>query len=565
MPCRSKRRQSLAHVYETTPNVRQKHFPSVKQTVRSKASECSSTGKRQQTITQMNPFNTIFHPDPNQENINYYDDAKDILGEPEQPERASKRRRVSPGNTPVPRMTRSGKKRITASAPAASHKAGHIDKAEDDLLPKSEDAALMPPPKTPKPKRQREIPSSQSPADSPISTSSLRSQRAISRSPLKEKSRNISLQTFSSKSVRWRGKREIPDSMENTVDRGSLSSDGNLETIATSCFKGLDGNGLRDPARIRGLDEKDENELEIRSSVGYNVQPSRKTEIFDSEEENACSSDSMQFGETQRALTTKDTYSSQDAEDDDFLRTEVKLPKLPVRHGSVPSNASGPNRSTQHVSTRATEDVTESSIPLDEVESKGFLNVPTLPQHPTESQEASHQLIDDLRRATQPHPGVETESQFENAWQSYQCRPAEEPKPESPVQYVRSSQAEGIEGVVQELMTVPTQPLERPHADGFVKPSRLPVAPSQATTIDVTQFSARGGPLHSSPALHSSPMPPQSTSPTASPQETDPWAPGYEWEGGKLRDSQLLPASLMEDSLVAPPDAWDMEQELEPD
>ena len=47
-------------------------------------------------------------------------------------------------------------------------------------------------------------------------------------------------------------------------------------------------------------------------------------------------------------------------------------------------------------------------------------------------------------------------------------------------------------------------------------------------------------------------MPPSSSSPLLVNRKVDPWA-GYEWNGVRLTESQLLPDSLMDDSQVGPP------------
>lgn len=194
---------------------------------------------------------------------------------------------------------------------------------------------------------------------------------------------------------------------------------------------------------------------------------------------------------------------------------------------------------------------------------------PTTPpnhiERPSNFDEISAQLLADLRRETQPC-GLQTESQFEKGWICYtpadDMHPDPEPLPSSP---------KDIEQPSSSLMTIPTQ-LIHPPITSPPKFYKAPVPPSQATTVDVTQPSPRNMQMSSQAITERSPrklppssqtypsspppIPPPSSSPLTG-RKSDPWE-RYQWNGVRLTESQLLPASLMDDSLAGPP-GWSQE------
>ena len=95
---------------------------------------------------------------------------------------------------------------LPTSPPAQSHRSSE---------------SMMPPPRTPRTAVKTEIPSSQSPSNTPLSMHSRRSTRNYSRSPLKEKSNNRRmikpLHTNGEKGVRGTPKLEVRDTFEGNI------------------------------------------------------------------------------------------------------------------------------------------------------------------------------------------------------------------------------------------------------------------------------------------------------------------------------------------------------------
>ncbi|KAI4256747.1 MAG: hypothetical protein L6R42_006046, partial [Xanthoria sp. 1 TBL-2021] len=166
------------------------------------------------TITQMDPFRQ-----------QVYSDEHHLHSDTEPPDPPSRRKkRKSTSTTPVARtvQTRSAKKR---AAEADAQKGLEFSPSEDEHqssiarappLPESQDVT-MPPPKTPTTVRRKVIPSSQSPADTPISARKRSSRNIQDITPLKERSVNTpskSQATSRRKSVLWAPKLEVADSTD---------------------------------------------------------------------------------------------------------------------------------------------------------------------------------------------------------------------------------------------------------------------------------------------------------------------------------------------------------------
>ena len=228
MPGRSKTRKFLVHHDETTPNFRQALFPTQKQTLRTPCAPWSAPSRRQQTITQMQPFLPLYHPSQLQEDMCYEDDLNDIS---EEPVREMKRRKIVSEETPR-RVTRSAKKQAAASAPSKKNKEVVKDTQNDKTGPMQTKKSMPPPPVTTKRPIRRVIPSSESTLGTPLSTRSQRSVRDTSRSPLKEKSTNIILSTPKplSKARVMPLRTEVPDSMEYEDEISQMKD---LERVVT--------------------------------------------------------------------------------------------------------------------------------------------------------------------------------------------------------------------------------------------------------------------------------------------------------------------------------------------
>lgn len=102
-----------------------------------------------------------------------------------------KQGKVSEPDGSATKQTRSSQRRAVETI--ASNEDGGVQGHMSDTDEKIDlsNTIPVPLPKTPQPSRRKEIPCSQSPADTDLSTQSLRSLREVSRSPLKERSTNV--------------------------------------------------------------------------------------------------------------------------------------------------------------------------------------------------------------------------------------------------------------------------------------------------------------------------------------------------------------------------------------
>ncbi|KAL8644141.1 MAG: hypothetical protein Q9210_007405, partial [Variospora velana] len=177
----------------------------------------------QTTITQMDPFRRQLHPE---------DDPQELKVEHsslvDTPPRTTGRRRLShtPASSKV--QTRSAKKkileaesvkRVTKSPALRGPEVFHPEQETDTSLPESQ-GVRMPPPATPKRTRRKVIPSSQSPADTPLSSHRHKWKDSTGNSemtPLQERSANTPSRTRVSsrrKTVQWAPKLLVADSTD---------------------------------------------------------------------------------------------------------------------------------------------------------------------------------------------------------------------------------------------------------------------------------------------------------------------------------------------------------------
>ena len=563
------------------------HFPISKRTVNARRPAWSAPSKRQQTITQMDPFRSLYHPEVDEDELQYDDDVKDIH---RNPPRGSKRRKMGATEPPMRSASTSGAKAIALDTALRSSKVIQFkeEPVQRDRTEYGEDpqeSRTMPPPlKTPTSTRQKEIPSSQSPADTPLSSLSRRSMRDVSKSPLKEKSANIATARGSSprKSVKWAYKKEVADSLENDeacslVPCSSHISPEKPRKTAEEIYEDLlaqsspvvksPKEGIRESPLVKSAEVS---HVEESKKLPHPFAPSHthvRTEILDSDPE-------------------------EDGKDND-TEDEVDIVKYNI------AATSEPHRKT--ITATPTLDTILSSMPEENAQ-------PTFPPSPSPSRRqpqsinisssqptdlfppskttqdlASDQLHHEPSLYTQARgsPLLVTESQYESGWESYYPQGGTESiPPESPplLRPLSSSppQTRAAECGTEPMTTVPTQFLPQPASPAKLEP-KVPVPPSQATTVDVTQPSPseNSNQCPSSPqALIPSSLPPPPASPVPPMMSSSPCAsqkgisqrPGYQWDGRVLTDSQLLPASLMEDSLdlCRPPGGWTYE-ELEED
>lgn len=594
---RPKKRKSNVQSFGTVPNPKKQVVLTTKNltTIRDKHPPWSAPSMRQQSITQMDALRDYYHPDLENEYLKTDEEEADsYVASPTR----NKRRKLTPEKPSPRRMeTRSVKRQVIT-------KQHSIQKQEDwDVSPSAGEAksqnlrvkvpTAMLPPRTPTSLRRKEIPSSQSPAETPLSTQSRQSLQDYTRSPLKERSTNIdSSGTSPIKGARWSKILEVADSMETGDEDSPVAT--RIGLTADPVGQATDREDVPEedppvPSHAFSIHVDDFNKrLEAAQRPVKEIQDSSQArprpEIIDStdEEDDDEEVDAFNAGpETQAALaSTNDSQKSSDpppASTPPTSKSAEYEPECPSGQGHAsespaPMNAPSPLAKESNI---------DDQLPMRKHKKVEFVDLAssdppesTTPSKPrvqhSDLEEVSAQLFADLRRKTQPG-GLQTESQYEIGWTPY--TPADDLH--SDLELLPST-PQPIEQPSSGLMTVPAQ-LIRPPISSPPKFYRAPVPPSQATTVDITQPSPRNlssqaiftqpSPHHinngkgfpspqaacSSPTFPSSPppMPPPSSSPLAS-GKLDPWE-GFEWNGVRLTDSQLLPDSLLNDSEVGPP------------
>ena len=576
--------KSARNSTHSTPTASQGRFPALKRSVRPRGSAWAAPSKRQQTITQMDPFHAIYHPEENEEDLEYIDDAKEPYKEPP---RQSKRRKISTDGLSVQsvftrsripntsRLAGNSKKQVQAGKEIAEH--NQVEQCED-----FQSSKMMPPPKTPISTRRKEIPSSQSPADTPSSVKHLRIIRDHSRSPLKERTTNNVRRPESPRKgiIKSGSVKEIADSVG--TDEGRIASAFKAQNSPQRTHMTVENSDeelspLQSPLAVHfdidvigfGVTKREnssytsENEryprppmasgnVRIKNEiVGSSVEKEQK----DSEEDGKDIVKIKGNRETRRSDPIVQTSPSFDTAlepqpaaplfpektfKDSLLRASSRIPMVPRPDADIDVPSSQPDF--------------DCVSPTKTAQQMSFA-------HDKSTQDlASDQLHHELARYTQVQGALITESQYEKGWKSYHQYSIINPGPSSSALQPLSSPDKNIDPLSS---TVPTQPF--PNLNTV---ARAPVPPSQATTVDATQPSPRPPASQmSSPDLPpSSPPPPpvplalSSSSPLLSRTEMGQGTRiGYEWDGRILTDSQLLPASLMEDSLVGPPNGWRVE------
>lgn len=443
----------------------------------------------------------------------------------------------------------------------------------------------MPSPRTPKKIRRTEIPSSQSPADTPLSMRSRMSARSNSRSPLKQRSTNLPISRPLPPSTR-RGTGRIPklkvedtydyeneDSSRSARSRSSRQQSTEEYVAAGASFLQLldhaeyfEGNNRNEEANDLLIKEVPDTETADVPLSAAHERESIKFELADSSVEVGDVGDEDDFNvrnDTQAALGAFSILSSQ-------TRNQLQQPSMEQEEHNEPClnnigtaievtgsmheiNYESPQReptlrTERSGRTTSSPQFQHSPAPgsLDSTTPKTSMSKePVFPR--SESEEASDQLTSDLVRLTQPCLIMETESQFQSAWREY-----------SPP---RNHDDEYQNQQEQEDQDLPHIPSDAVSAD-------LPpqVRPSQATTVDITQSSPhmactqhsslnfRTQPRHLRSQLHPPEQLPSSSPPPQVMRSSSPVRDvELVWNGERLTDSQLLPDSLMNDSLPAPP------------
>lgn len=558
-------RSSLCHAASTASSGR---IAVPKRRNSSRPAASSAASKRQQTITQMDPFYSIYHPDDDQENLFHEADARDTY---ETPNQRSKRQKISANKTAIRRIaTLSPRATGSKTAPQLRRTAQSVEKpVQQDRIAYCEGhwaSKQMPhPPQTPTARKRTEVPSSQSPADTPLSSYSRNFTRGSSRSPLRERATNIeSIQKSSpSKVISSIGVREVPDSMESHEE--GLGIPFKIHTdlekprkTAEEIYEDLLAQptpvapspeiAVVESPLVKSAEVPDTGGTKQVTSPGVARHFHTRTEILDSDLE--------EEGEDTSFVDEADLVKSEATTPDPHQDTSAAKPSTYTISSSVSEENLSP---TYPPAAKAAQRPTPS------------VDVPSSqPAHPspppkTTQDLASDQLHHELSLYTQGRGATSliTESQYEDGWESYHVpfAPSSIPPPSSPPLQPRLSPTPP-EPEMQPTMTVPLQLLPQTEvvATTTTPPPRLPVPSSQATTVDSTQPSTSQHPTQQAEIQQailagssSSPPPPPvppalSSSPVIARKGTNEQQ-GYQWDGRVLTDSQLLPASLMEDSL----------------
>lgn len=615
MPGRRTKRKSTDQIYKTVPNLKQSRIgPSPCRTIRDRHPTWSAPIMRQQSITQMDALRDYYHPEHENEDL-----MTDNEGEGSyvaSPTRNKRRKVVLEKPQPRRIETRSAKRQTAKEEPAFQAKTdqNNLTYPRGEVKPqisKGRMPTAMLPPKTPISSRRKEIPSSQSPADTPLSMHSRHSPRGYTRSPLKERSTNINVPMKPPKRGAARSKRlEVADSMETEDEDSPISVKVGLTSEPIDPAAEPEDMRENEPlisSNPSDIHVNDFNQrlkaaqrpvLEVQSSG----QAKLRREVIDStDEEDEEALEAFDVGrETQAALASthvsqKSTSADRPAESTPpTARSAEEEPDLGPIEGiapQLPEPRNAPSPPTK-------ESILDDQSQIQEPKKVHFINLassdppkPTEPSHvtsrprshPSASAKVSAQLLAPPLRDTQPG-GLQTESQYENGWTTY--TPADdidsdddlEPPPSSPKPMIEQSEPSSSD----HLLSVPTQYIRPPFSSPpkFYKapvlpvptPVPVPIPPSQATTVDVTQPSPsssssyyKPAPSASSPrkvppnssfspptSSSSSPPPippPSSSSPAVAERKPalDPWE-GYVWDGRRLTDSELLPEGLLDDS-----------------
>ena len=395
----------------------------------------------------MNPFHSIYHPELDQENLTleYEEEPESMYTEPK---RRSKRRKLSNDVTPM-RVTRSAKK--TNNVVEKTRKPA-VEEKEKDMQAASviSPSKMMPPPKTPTKPIRREIPSSQTPPDTPISIRSRHSNSDQFISPLKNKSTNFALPnslTNTPKKVRWATTKVVPDSMESEgLSRiTSKSSNESLKTERAS---------VKSPPSSQPA-PKASGDPSLPETLESGV---RETMLEDEDRAN---------------MSNGFIPSASHYEQESII--QVASSPAPQRTKIAPSPSSGEfDHANEDIEQETDIDIDGSPVPTPP-DSPPINTNPVRIEYPSDNEDgASHQLLPETYAPTLPaaRPSLQQEAQY----QGYDTIP--------PSSSLQSAHPDDTHASEHSHTTVPTQLLPGEQPANWQKPL---VPPSQATTVDVTQ------------------------------------------------------------------------------
>ena len=590
-----KKLKSTSRFYETVPNVKQSRIgPPSYRAIRDKHPTWSAPNMRQQTITQMDALRDYYHPELADENLQTDDEETDsYVASPTR----NKRRRITPEKPQTRRIeTRSVKRKAAKEGSPIPDQDGIYcpPSCADARKLRLKNSTAMPSPKTPTSLRRMEIPSSQSPADTPLSAQSRQSIQRYTRSPLKERSTNINRpKTSPVKRARWSERLKVADSMETDDEESPVSVRIGITTKPVASITGTKDLVAEGPSHASSIHVADFNQrLEAAQRPAKEIQNSSQTrpgyEVLDSTDDEDDDEEAEAFNagpETQAALANNHVAPAESDRPPESTPPTSKSLEDRIDLAPIQSNVSESPDTPDIPTPPFSEGGAEIQLPMPRPKRVDFVDLassdPPSPSTPSDyserhsdSKEVSAQLFAELHCETQPG-GLQTESQFEKGWSIY--TPIDEIH--SDLEPLPSASPKPVEPASSGLMTVPTQFL-RPPISTPPKYYKAPVPPSQATTVDLTQPSPRNMPSLSqaivtrrSPRKSTSPSqvypssPPPLPPPSSSPLENRKreLLEGYVWNGVRLTDSQLLPDSLLNDSEIGPPgmsqESWNEELE----
>lgn len=517
--------------------------------------------KRQKTMTQtLTQVGFVTRQEPDDLDLDYITEPKISYGKNP---RSGKRKKPLP-QQPLTRQTRSTRKRAAETSVQNTEIEGEEGKqqlkAEIDSDRTSRQYILegsMLPPATPPLSRRREIPCSQSSADTPISSRSYWSARDISRSPLKEKSTNARRKVLSPGGAVTRLLiKEVADSMDHNKENDELPSGEQLtrltnsmkseeSTLSTSVSQETHiANGNEESAPS----QKQIREAEVDDSTLYT--PSfPKTEVSDTDDDDEEAS-LVNEGENPIKPDTLSNSSNLARPPTESPHSQHRKPSTPILQtlqAKFPHSSSNPHMIIRHLSN-------SSSSPMDgpstQLTQDLLTHTPTapssLPEREWQSENAGHGYIPSSLPSSPPHrllPPRTTnhnpQNQNQNQNQKDKEKKKEKEKEKAPNPPSRSSTLE-------------------------IQPKPLSLPPSQTSTVDITQPPSSASPsspnfnskvLLLPPPLSSSPPPYHPTTvPVLNPNGCNQAAEEIqEWDGVRLTDSQLLPDSIMNDEF----DVWE--------
>ncbi|KAI4178121.1 MAG: hypothetical protein L6R41_008530 [Letrouitia leprolyta] len=519
-----------------------------------------------QTITQMDPFKQQIYPP---------EDVKALVEEnaPEPASVSSRKKRKNTSNTPTAStvQTRASTRKSTGfgvkmeAIPSSEHRKPVISGVDAEPAPVLLDSQdlQMPPPKTPKRPIPRIIPSSQSSAETPLSTRGRGNEKNQNVTPLGERSVNTPSRSrlFSRrKSVQWAPKLVVSD-----------STNGESETSETF-FPPIIRN---QPSEKKPLSPRSpamkcpprQPTPPAPSSMKRSVDNLRRSPYANQRQSN------------RRALKRKATIADSEDENNSSNASSEKLAKSLPRSSLdvvdqstqqvISNHQDGGSQGSELLAQSMQPEAAHETVPTQPIHRQHQKthadgnHLTTLDQdisliHSSDSEDVSTQLENKLLQSSSPAPALqpptlETESQFENAWRELSPPPID-------LAYEHDDEQQGestLPAILSSSLTnLSTQPTHIP-----------PIPPSQATTTDITQATAahqshlndnnEGSQiLGSSSTQYPEQFLPSSSSPfrTRKEQAAPATFMGYEgWDGVRMTDSQLLPRSYLDDSLELPP------------